>query len=55
MWNYDGSNTGQAVPEFSDTFIRPVAIYPDPFRRGPNKLVLCEVLDTQDQKPVGEV
>ncbi|PVD21734.1 hypothetical protein C0Q70_17534 [Pomacea canaliculata] len=52
MWNYDGSNTGQAVPEFSDTFIRPVAIYPDPFRRGPNKLVLCEVLDTQDQKPV---
>ncbi len=45
IWNYDGSSTGQATGENSDMFLYPVAMYNDPFLRGNNKLVLCEVTD----------
>jgi len=41
-WNFDGSSTGQAPGEDSDIYLRPVAIYPDPFRGGDNILVLNE-------------
>lgn len=41
-WNFDGSSTGQAPGGDSDIYIRPVAIYPDPFRGLPNILVLCD-------------
>lgn len=33
-WNFDGSSTGQAPGDNSDVYLRPVAIFPDPFRRG---------------------
>ncbi|KAI9806757.1 MAG: glutamate--ammonia ligase [Sarcosagium campestre] len=45
-WNFDGSSTGQASGENSDVYLRPCAIYPDPFRGSPNILVLCECWDS---------
>merc|ERR1719487_2496557 len=57
-WNYDGSSTNQAPGEDSEVIIRPVAMYPDPFRGGNNKLVICETftpegvaLPTNTRKP----
>ncbi|KAA6413744.1 MAG: glutamine synthetase [Lasallia pustulata] len=44
-WNFDGSSTGQAPGDNSDVYMRPVAMYPDPFRGGDNILVLCETWD----------
>jgi|JI9StandDraft_1071089.scaffolds.fasta_scaffold119024_2 glutamine synthetase len=42
IWNYDGSSTYQARTENSEIEIVPVALFDDPFRGAPNKLVLCE-------------
>ncbi len=41
-WNFDGSSTNQAPGHNSDVYLRPVAYYPDPFRKGDNILVLSE-------------
>lgn len=41
-WNFDGSSTGQAPGDNSDVYLRPVAMFADPFRQGDNVLVMCE-------------
>ncbi|KAK6864153.1 glutamine synthetase [Apiospora arundinis] len=41
-WNFDGSSTDQAPGDNSDVYLKPVAVFPDPFRGVPNILVLTE-------------
>lgn len=53
LWNFDGSSTGQASTETSEVLLRPIAIYPDPFRGNEYRnrsdvkciLALCECLN----------
>lgn len=42
IWNFDGSSTGQAPGHDSEVLIKPVRMFPDPFRGAPHLLVLCE-------------
>ena len=42
MWDFDGSSTNQAPGHDSDIYLRPAAIFKDPFRGGENILVLAE-------------
>lgn len=51
-WNFDGSSTDQSEGSNSDMFLVPVAMFRDPFRKDPNKLVLCEVFK-YNHKPAG--
>lgn len=44
-WNFDGSSTDQAQGGNSDVYLYPVQTYPDPFLKGDNIIVLCEVYD----------
>jgi glutamine synthetase len=39
-----GSSTGQAPGTDSEVLLRPVRIFPDPFRGAPNLLVMCETI-----------
>ena len=45
IWNFDGSSTGQSEGHSSDIYLKPVAIYKDPFTRSGNVLVMCETLN----------
>lgn len=49
IWNYDGSSTGQAVGSDSEIFLKPVAVFKDPFRKNiidyKCLLVWCDMLD----------
>lgn len=42
-WSFDGSSTIQAEGNNSDCFLKPVHYVLDPFQKGANYLVLCEV------------
>jgi glutamine synthetase len=46
IWGFDGSSTEQAPGKASDCVLRPVRTVPDPIRGGGDKLVMCEVLNT---------
>ncbi len=46
IWGFDGSSTNQAPGDKSDCVLNPVLVVPDPIRGGDNKLVMCEVLNT---------
>ena len=41
-WNFDGSSTKQAEGWASEVIMKPVAVYPCPFRKNNNILVLCD-------------
>jgi len=46
LWNYDGSSTNQANGNDSEVYLRPVSLYPDPFRKNLKEkcyLVLCDI------------
>lgn len=44
VWNFDGSSTQQAVESNTDIYLKPVAMFRDPFLGGHNKLILCETM-----------
>ena len=53
-WNFDCSSTGQAEGSNSDVYLKPVAIFRDPFLRGKNKLIMCETYK-YDKTPHGKL
>ena len=49
VWNYDGSSCYQADGSNSDVYLKPVKMYPCPFTRGDNLLVLCDTYNYLDE------
>jgi len=51
VWNYDGSSTGQAAGHNSEIYLKPRAIFKDPFRGAPHVLVLADSWNAWEDKP----
>ncbi|GBG34860.1 Glutamine synthetase [Hondaea fermentalgiana] len=51
-WNYDGSSTGQAPGEDSEVMIVPRVIYPDPFRKNGNHVLVLTDTYTPQGEPI---
>jgi len=49
VWNYDGSSCYQAAGDNSDVYLQPVKMYPCPFTKGGNILVLCDTYNYKDE------
>jgi len=52
LWNYDGSSTEQASTDNSEIILKPVSVYPCPFRKNNNVLVMCDTYNLQNE-PIG--
>jgi glutamine synthetase len=53
-WSFDGSSTKQAKAgkgENTDCVLKPVYITKDPFRGGLNKIILCQVFNSDGETP----
>lgn len=50
-WAFDGSSTGQATTDNSDTTLKPACVYRDPFRADPHVIILCEVYMGDGKQP----
>ena len=48
-WNYDGSSTKQAFGNNSEIILKPRVLYPCPFRKNNNYIVMCDTYDTEDK------
>ena len=48
-WNYDGSSTEQATGKDSEVIIKPRMIFPCPFRKENNILVMCDTYTPNDE------
>ena len=52
MWSFDSSSSTRTAPEHGyNVVLKPAALFRDPFRRGENILVLCD-LYTPDSEPL---
>ena len=49
MWNFDGSSCYQADGSNSDIYLKPVKMYPCPFNKGDNLLVMCETYNHENE------
>ena len=49
IWNFDGSSTNQASGDDSEVIIKPIALFNDPFRGNPHKIVLCDTYTPNDE------
>jgi len=47
-WNFDGSSCHMAPTENSEVICKPVAMFPGPFRRGDNIIVLTDTYVWED-------
>lgn len=45
IWTFDGSSTNQADGSKSDVILKPVRVFPDPFRGLESYLVMCETFN----------